>query len=174
MTSLRQVRMGVDISAASSQVPYLHYCIEVWGNTFKSYTEPLLKLQKRALRIITGSTRYSHTAVMFSQFNLLKFKQIYYLSVQMFMYKYYHNVLPDIFSDLFTLKSEIHSHETRQRRHYHPPVSRLIQTGKNIRYVGVKSHAKWSLYLSYCCSPHSYKKAAKYALLTQENWSLDT
>ena len=33
--------------------PYLIYCIEIWGNTHDSYLSPLIKLQKKAVRIIT-------------------------------------------------------------------------------------------------------------------------
>ena len=32
--------------------PYFTSCIEVWGNTYQSYLEPLVKLQKRAIRTI--------------------------------------------------------------------------------------------------------------------------
>ena len=49
--------------------PYLCYCIEVWENTYKSYIEPLLRLQKKVLRIITGSKKLSHTAPLFNELN---------------------------------------------------------------------------------------------------------
>ena len=35
--------------------PYLHYCHEIWGSTYATYLDPLIKLQKRAMRVITGS-----------------------------------------------------------------------------------------------------------------------
>lgn len=36
-------------------VPYLTYCVEIWGSTCKTYTQPLFILQKRALKIISKS-----------------------------------------------------------------------------------------------------------------------
>ena len=36
--------------------PYLNYCVEVWGNTFKTHLQTLVKLQRRVLRIISYST----------------------------------------------------------------------------------------------------------------------
>ena len=35
--------------------PYLNYCVEVWGDTFKTYLQTLVKLQRRVLRIISQS-----------------------------------------------------------------------------------------------------------------------
>ena len=49
--------------------PYLCYCIEVWGNTYKSYIEPFLRLQKKVPRIITGSKKLSDTAPLFNELN---------------------------------------------------------------------------------------------------------
>ena len=68
--------------------PYLNYCVEVWGNTYKSYTDTMLRLQKRVLRIITGSAKFPHTAVLFAELQILKLEQINYCAVQMFMYRY--------------------------------------------------------------------------------------
>ena len=52
------------------------YCIEVWGNAYQSYLEPLVKLQKRAVRTITGARKYEHT-LPFQNLNLLNIKYIY-------------------------------------------------------------------------------------------------
>ena len=57
--------------------PYFMYCIEVWGNAYQSYLEPLVKLQKRAARTITGARKYEHTLPLFQNLNLLNIKEIY-------------------------------------------------------------------------------------------------
>ena len=36
--------------------PYLDYCIEVWGDSFKTYMQTLVSLQRKVLRIITHSS----------------------------------------------------------------------------------------------------------------------
>ena len=59
--------------------PYFMYCIEVWGNAYKSYLEPLVKLQKHAVRTITGARKYDHTLPLFQNLNLLNIKEIYIL-----------------------------------------------------------------------------------------------
>ena len=49
----------------SFTLPYLTYCIEIWGMTFKCHIDPLFKIQKRALRLITHSHRLAHTESLF-------------------------------------------------------------------------------------------------------------
>ena len=149
--------------------PYLCYCIDVWGNTYKSYIEPLLRLQKKVLRIITGSKKLSHTAPLFNELKILRFEQLYYVSVQMFMYKFYHKILPDIFSNFYICNSDIHSYNTRQHLCYHVLMTRLTQTSRNIRYTGVKTHAFMSSIISYCCSFATYKKSITNVLLSNGN-----
>ena len=43
---------------------HLYYCIEVWENT-NVHLDPLEKMIKRALRLISGSNRRAHTAPFF-------------------------------------------------------------------------------------------------------------
>ena len=50
--------------------PYYTYCITVWGYTFSSVLEPLIKFQKRAVRQITGAGRYGHTMPTFQWLNV--------------------------------------------------------------------------------------------------------
>ena len=44
--------------------PYLIYCIEIWGNTHDSYLSTLIKLQKKAVRIITFSHYLEHCTII--------------------------------------------------------------------------------------------------------------
>uniref|UniRef100_A0A3Q3QIR5 Reverse transcriptase domain-containing protein n=1 Tax=Monopterus albus TaxID=43700 RepID=A0A3Q3QIR5_MONAL len=45
---------SLHILYCSMFVPYLDYCVECWGNTYKSALWPLFILQKRAIRIVHG------------------------------------------------------------------------------------------------------------------------
>ena len=56
--------------------PYHIYCIEIWGNTHDSYLSPLIKLQKKAVRIITFSHYLEHSAPLFKQLDILNFKAL--------------------------------------------------------------------------------------------------
>ena len=102
--------------------PYFTYCVEVWGNTYQSYLEPLIKLQKRAVRTIVGARKYAHTAPLFRELKLLNSKEIYIYCVQLFMYKYHHSILPSIFPDFYVRNNSIHKLHTRQQNLLHVPL----------------------------------------------------
>lgn len=148
--------------------PHLCYCIEVWGNTFNCHTDPLFKLQKKAIRIITCSSKFAHTTELFNQLKMLRLDELYLVSVQMFMYKFYNNKLPDIFNEFFQRNVDVHQHYTRQSQMYHPPFARLTHTKRNIRFMGVKTDAILSPVLTYIGSYHFYKRELKTLLLSGE------
>ena len=50
--------------------------IRIW-KTQNGYLEPLVKLQKRAVRTITGARKYEHTLPLFQNLSLLNIKEIY-------------------------------------------------------------------------------------------------
>ncbi len=44
---------------------YIIYCVEEWGNTYKTNTEPIFNHQKRAIRIVNKTTYREHTNPLF-------------------------------------------------------------------------------------------------------------
>ena len=78
---LSKVRQVLDYNSlrmlyCSLVLPYLNYCTEVWGNTYKSSLNALIILQKRAIRIINKAGYRDHTNILFLNSNLLKFIDI--------------------------------------------------------------------------------------------------
>ena len=57
-------------------VPYLTYCVEVWGNAYKTTLQPLCILQKRALRTIHHAGYRDHTNMLFLNSKCLKFMDL--------------------------------------------------------------------------------------------------
>ena len=137
--------------------PYLNYCIPVWGNTCKSYLEPLVKMQKRVIRLIKGVKKFEHTDPIFKELNLLKINEIYVYSLQLILYKYHHTLLPDIFSGFFVSNDEIHHHHTRQAHLLHVPIMKSRQAFSSIRKTGVKSYNYYSGILNLDVSIVTYK-----------------
>ena len=74
--------------------PYFTYCIHVWGNACQSYISKLVKLQKRAIRIITFSRYNSHTAILFQTLRILNLSNIARYVVIQFMYRFKGGTLP--------------------------------------------------------------------------------
>ena len=56
---------------------HLCYCITSWGCASKTRLMPLIKLQKRAVRIITNKKYRDHTNPLFLDCKLLKIAEIY-------------------------------------------------------------------------------------------------
>ena len=58
--------------------PYFSYCLDVWGSTYSTHLDPLVKLQKRAVRIVVGAPYKAHTLDIFRRLNIvqLDFKKL--------------------------------------------------------------------------------------------------
>ncbi len=65
-------------------LPSMTYCVEIWGNAYKTNTEPIFRLQKRAIRIITQSNFIGPTNALFIDLNT---------QMAQMMYKVYNNLL---------------------------------------------------------------------------------
>ena len=141
--------------------PYFTYCLAIWGNTYNSYLEPLIKLQKRAIRMIVGANRLAHTAPLFHELKVLKLKELYIYSVQLFMYKYHHSLLPEVFLSFFEQNIMVHNHYTRQHNSLHVPFSRYYQTSKTVRNIGVSTYNHFKNILDMNCSYVTYKYILK-------------
>ncbi len=68
-------------------LPYLHYCAEVWGNTYKTSLQSLTILQKRAIRAVHKVNHLEHTNPLFIQSKRLKFTDIVSYQTAIIMYK---------------------------------------------------------------------------------------
>ena len=95
--------------------------------TFKCHIDPLLKIQKKALRLITHSHRLAHTESLFKELNIITIEKLYVFSVQLFMFKLSNAVLPAVFSYFFVVNADVHDYNTRQRLQYHTPISRQAE-----------------------------------------------
>ena len=76
-------------------LPYIHYCSEIWGNTYHSNINRIIIIQKRAIMLLFDAGRLDHTAPLFQRANVLKFTDLVKLKTAVFMYKAYHCMLPE-------------------------------------------------------------------------------
>ena len=83
-------------------LPILDYGCLIWGRCSKTNTLRILKLQKRAARIILKADITTPSQSMFSELNWLIFpKRVQYHSGTM-VYKALHGLAPEYIVDLFT------------------------------------------------------------------------
>ena len=74
--------------------PYLNYCIILWGNASLVALKKLTILQKRAIRIITGSKYLDHTNILFKNCQILKLSDLFNFHVNQFVYLSINSLLP--------------------------------------------------------------------------------
>ena len=94
--------------------PFLTYGLVVLGNTYATTLKPIVTLQTQALRIIIFSKRDAQCNPIFSQLGLIKFMDLVTMQTAVFIFQYYHNMLPKAFdNNYFTFISSKHNYNTR-------------------------------------------------------------
>ena len=146
--------------------PYLCYGIEVWGNACNIHLLPLLKLQKKIVRMITNSKYLAPSNPLFERLHILKVAKIYVVQTQMYMHKFLLNKLPSLFNHMFTRNSAIHSYITRQIDHFHLPRCRTDIFKRSFRYMCVKLYNNLESKVDY--SKKCFKKNLKLHLLAND------
>ena len=82
--------------------PYFTYCNIIWGNTCDSYLSPLIILQKRIIRILSGNVpRLAHTEPLFRDLAILKFSDLHKYQIMQFMFNFIKGDTPEVFNHMF-------------------------------------------------------------------------
>ena len=124
--------------------PYLLYCNLVWGGTYYTHLDTLVKLQKRAIRNVNKTSFLSHTNSLFISSKILKLTDIHKFQLAVYVYK-----LESVSE--FTRN---HDHNTRFRANLIPSFSRLTLTQHSLSFSAINfwntlpNHIKQSRSLS--------------------------
>ena len=116
--------------------PYLLYCVIIWGACNQTTLDPIIRIQKRALKCMSNVPKDTPSLSLFKEWDILQFEQIYRLQVIIFVYKFKCCLLPDVCKNLFLRTVDVHDHNTRQIYNYYPPFYRTEFGKRNIRYIG--------------------------------------
>ena len=106
--------------------PCLNYCIISWGGTCPTYLNPLVVLQKRAMRVVTKSYYLAHTTPLFLRSGFLRLVDIYKYSLAIYFYK---NNLEHNFA-------QHPSYRTRGATSLCHTFQRLSVTHRSVNYAG--------------------------------------
>jgi hypothetical protein len=105
----------------------MSYGIIFWGSS--TQTHDILKIQKRALRIIDNKSGKHSCREIFNRYYILTLPAQYIFSLAMFVVKH---------EDLFQTNEDIHNLNTRQKRNLHVPSTNLSRAQKGVLYSGTK------------------------------------
>ena len=115
---------------------YLSYGNIAWGSSTSTHVTSLFMMQKRAVRLISGSQYLAHTDPIFKSLRLLKISDINLIQTAIFMYKFKQNILPSYFKQMFQCNMQIHSYNTRISENYHLYNPRITLSYRSIRHKG--------------------------------------
>ena len=132
----------------------LHYSISCWGAAAQTVLAPIKVLQNRAVRFISKTSRYTRLDITYLNLRLLKFNDIYNLSLAQFMYNYNLGTLPPFFLNYIQSVSSSHNYPTHfaTANSFRPLRCKKAITQRSIRFKG-PSH--WNPL------PHQVKNASK-------------
>ena len=118
------------IMYSSLIAPHFNNNILLWGFN----THRLIKLQKRAIRIITDSKYNSHTEPLLKFLNILKINDIFTIQCLKFFHNYINDRVPVFFRSFFVEHALYHDYETRHCHNICIPHSHTTKARKCIRY----------------------------------------
>ncbi len=90
-------------------MPYMTYCAEIWGNAYKTNLDPIIKLQKRAIRIINEVGYRDSTNQLFIRSHTLKFLDIVYSKTSEIMFRVVNKTIPVCIQKVFKLRQGIYN-----------------------------------------------------------------
>ena len=138
-------------------LPHLQYSILAWG----SKNNRLVKLQKRALRIISNSKYNAHTDPLFKAFHLLKLEDIFELNALKLYHNFLNNKLPHFFQNMFTME-QTHQYETRSASFPNPCHIKTSGAKKRVKYFLPNMLQNISPHILDKIQTHSIKGFARY------------
>ena len=123
-------------------MPYLNYCCDIWGNTYKCRIQPLHIIQKRAIRICQKADYRYHSRPLFYQLKTLNIHDMVNFKNMVFMYKVHNKLLPANIMSYFKTINTCHNHNVRMKNcNFKIKFSR---TTKKSECISVKGPKIWN------------------------------
>ena len=95
---------------------FIIYGILAWGNTYQITLRPLIVCPSKESHALNNLLKIWWTfKSLFKYLNTLNLKDLVTLHVAIFMFKFYNQLLPQVFSSFFTPIGKIHNHNTRSQ-----------------------------------------------------------
>ena len=150
--------------------PYLAYCVEVWGNTYKSTLTKICTLQKRAVRILNGAGYLDHTNNLFLKSSILKFPDLVKFKTAQIMYKAWNKSLPVNIQKCF--KERDGNYDLRNKLTFKQSMSHSTLKNMCISVYGVTLWKDLDTKMKSCKTIKQFKNCYKQSLL--QNYVLIT
>ena len=84
--------------------PILTYCVEVWRNACETHLDPIIKIQKKCVQVITFSHYLEPTESLFKDLKILAFKKSVIQRILLLMFKHNIGIVPKPIASFCTKK----------------------------------------------------------------------
>ena len=148
-------------------LPYLNYCIEIWGNTNESNINRIFLKQKRVIRIICRANFYDHTNPLFKKLNILKLKDLIELRSAIFLFKASCQTLSKKLQLIFNFNTVDKKYTLRNQQDYQHKYVRTKQKQMCLSIYGTKLWNNLDEDIKQCKNIHSFKTKYKKYLISK-------
>ena len=93
------------------------YCISLYGTADKNVFKPLQIIQNKLLRVLTKKEYTYSTDKLHKDLDILKVRDLHEQEVLSFTYKFVNKSIPNAMKEHFTMVSDIHNVNTRNRNY---------------------------------------------------------
>ena len=119
--------------------PYLEYCCSIWGNSSKENLNIIVKLQKRAARLILDADFFTPSIVLFDKLKWISFSDIVKYHQVSLVYKCIHQISPEYLHDMFSIRPDSQRYNLRSS-----DTGRLVVPKKHNRSLSFKGPKLWN------------------------------
>ena len=124
---------------------HLKFGSQVWGQTNNPHVQKIIKLQKKALRIISFSEFRAHTSPLFKEHKILKFQDHIELENCLLIHDFLKNKLPQSFNNYFqTTKTLYNRVSTRNSKIGSIFVPYVKSTKYGLNSIKLKAILSWN------------------------------
>ena len=141
--------------------PYINYCSETWGNTYKTNLNKLVVLQKKALRNICKANRLEQNSLLI-ELNILKLYDLIEFKTVVIVFKARHKILPIKVQNNFTFNTDqFYNTRSRQKVDFVPLRARTMLKSMCVSLRGVRLWNNVSCEFINCSSIQIFKNKNK-------------
>ena len=135
--------------------------------SWPTYLAKLIKLNNKLLRILQNQQRCCHVNDLYVTYNTLSLPDLrdWQLLIHVHKTLFHGDLLPDVFSNYFSLNSSIYSHLTRTQSNIHINRADTTFGQRSIRYKGGTLWNRLFQDLKTTCSTYQFKIKLKHIFL---------
>ncbi len=111
--------------------PYINYGNLIWGSANKTFTNSILTLQNKAVRIMTSSKYNAHSKPLYTATKIMTLSDIHKSQLATMMYLHKNKTLPKPIQNLFKPNTDTHNYNTRHNQDPHIERRRTHQSTKS-------------------------------------------